>query len=347
MLPSPQDLLANFNDQNCRLSAMLISIAFIIYLSIYHPFGAPPDYLTYIEVFDRAKAATFSEVLLKLKPWEHGFMLFTYGLTNLISNSAYTFLIFVLLASALKLIILYRLASCASYSLALILFFFKYLPLQDYNQIRAALAISLLMLAYYAWLSTEKLWALIVPSICAIFFHYLALAIIPFLLVICSRIPITRFVIFFFGTALFSVIASIAYVILYSSATILPRIGGYINAGFDPAASSYFSPVFYPEFFAILMSLIFWKDCTENMKRIIFLQLIGFAIFYGLFDLGVIGIRVREAISVFWLFYIVDYSKMSLRIRSATVLFVFGSMVLGLYLFYFSDFYIPLIKNGV
>lgn len=74
------------------------------------------------------------------------------------------------------------------------------------------------------------------------------------------------------------------------------------------------------------------------MKRVVAIQMMGFAIFYGFFNSEVIAIRLREAFSIFWLFYLADYSRTTPRLRLAVVTFVLMNITLGSYLFYFSSY---------
>ena len=153
-----------------------------------------------------------------------------------------------------------------------------------------------------------------------------------------NQLALRRLYAFGFGLLLFGLIAVSQHFALRHLVEVIPRLGFYIGSGTQPAVSSYLSPVFYPEFFLLAVSAFFWKDCTDNMKRVVALQLVGFAIFYGFFEFGAIGTRIREAFSVFWLFYVADFSRVTTHLKAAILVFVLMNIALGSYLFYFSDF---------
>jgi hypothetical protein len=236
------------------------------------------------------------------------------------------------------LALLYGVSSALGYSLAMVLFFFKFFPLQDFNQLRGALAIGFLMLVYYQWTMRGNLWLAVVFSTCAVLFHYVSAAVLPFLFLANNPLVLRRLFAFGFGILLFGLIATSEHFALPFLAESIPRLRFYIGSGAQPAVSTYLSPVFYPEFFLLAVSAFFWKNCTDNMKRVVALQLVGFAIFYGFFEFGAIGTRIREAFSVFWLFYVADYSKVTTHLKAAILIFVLMNIALGSYLFYFSDF---------
>jgi len=172
--------------------------------------------------------------------------------------------------------------------------------------------------------------------VCAVLFHYSSVAILPFLLLSKHRFSLSKTHAVGFGILSFVVLAASAYFLVAYLAPLIPRLGSY--TGNHPAASSYWSPVFYPEFLLIALSIVFWRDCTANMKRVVTIQMVGFSIFYGLFDFATISIRLREIISIFWLFYVADYSKVTSNLQVAIATFVVLNIALGSYLFYFSNY---------
>lgn len=240
-------------------------------------------------------------------------------------------------SSLFKIFILFRVAlSFTAYALCLILFFFKFFPLQDYNQVRISLALSLLILAYYLFtINNNKI--VIFFGLLAVLFHYSILALIALLYALKFDLVTRKKYILGATAAVFLGLAASGYVVIHILMNVIPRLGSYAGS-FYPAVSSPLSPVFYPEFFLLVASIYFWDDLTNNMKRIVGLQLVGFAIFYGLYEFGVIGTRLREAIFIFWLFYVADFSRVTLQLKVAIGLFVLMNVALGSYLFYFSNF---------
>lgn len=320
-----------------KLALLCLSCAVIVYLALFNPLGVTPDYAGYIASFDRARQQSWSQMLSSPRAWEPGFMALVFLLAKAIEANSWVFLLIVAFASSFKVGLLYRISSPIAFLLAMVLFFFKYFPLQDYNQLRGAIAISFLMLVYYQWIWKGNLWLAILFSVFSVSFHYLALALLPFILL--AKHPITSKKIFVVVGGLLFCLAlwTLSTVIVAYAAIGIPGLNDYMTR-FKPATSSYLSPVLYPELILCTISLIFWNDCTENMKRVVGIQMMGFAIFYGFFEFDVIAIRLREAFSILWLFYLADYSRTTPRLRLATVTFVLMNIAVGSYLFYFSNY---------
>lgn len=319
-----------------KLATLFFSCAVIIYLASLNPLGVPPDYSPYITSFDWARQARWQQVFRNSKAWEPGFMALVFLLAKTIAANSWVFLLIVTFASSFKVGLLYKIASPIAFMLAMILFFFKYFPLQDYNQLRGAIALSFVMLVYYQWTWKDDLQLALLFSVCAVSFHYLALALLPFVFLAKHQAFLQKSRLLLLTLLFLCFLLIGGYVVLEYLAPIIPRLA---NRGLAPATSSYLSPVLYPEVLLLAISLVFWTDCTQNMKRVITLQLIGLSIFYGFFDFHVIPIRLREAFSIFWLFYLADYSRTTPRLRLATVAFVLMNIALGSYLFYFSDYF--------
>ena len=316
---------------------LCVSFALVFYFALFNPLGVTPDYAPYIRSFDWARLASWSDVFPNRFSWEPGFMVLVFLLAKTFAANSLVFLSIVLVASSFKLGLLYRICSPVAYLLAMVLFFFKFFPLLDYNQLRAAIAIGFLMLVYYEWVWKDNLWFAILFSLCAVLFHYSALALLPFVFLVKHRGFLERSKTLVFFVASLVALLGAGYLLLEYIAPLIPRLS-FQNYRAS-ATTSLLSPVFYPEVFLIAVSLVFWNDCTASMKRVLAIQLIGFSIFYGFFNFEVIAIRLREAFSVFWLFYLADYSRTTPRLRLATVAFVFMNIVLGSYLFYFSSYF--------
>jgi hypothetical protein len=319
-----------------KLTILCLSFALIIYLALFNPWGVTPDYAPYIASFDWARQASWSQVFPNSHSWEPGFMLLVFLLAKAIAANGWVFLSIVLFASSFKLGLLYAISSPIAFLLAMVLFFFKYFPLQDYNQLRGAIAISFLMLVYYQWVWKDNLRLALLFSVCAVSFHYLVLGILPFAFLVKHNefLKKSRLLLFFFlGLAL---LLGAGYVLLEYLAPLIPRLS--FQTYLAPATASYLSPIFYPEVFLLAVSFMFWNECTQNMRRVVAIQMVGFAIFYGFFNFEVVAIRLREAFAIFWLFYVADYSRTTPRLRLATVVFVLMNIALGSYVFYFSTY---------
>jgi hypothetical protein len=334
MIDCRNNIFDIWRDNSFRIIQFFLSFGVVAYLVIFNPFGMAPDYSPYISYFDIMRAKGFVNPF----QYEPGFVLLSWILVVLMPTSGLVFGVLAGLASTLKLILFSKLASPFAYFLIFLLFLFKYFPLQDCNQIRIALALVFLIFTYYKVVVVEDLRMAIIFSLISIIFHYSTLAVFPFLLLLRHKFSENKYYAIGFAGLVFSGLALASYFAVHFLMGFIPRFSSYAGS-FQPAVSNPLSPVFYPEFFLITVSLVLWEDLTTNMKKVVALQLVGFAIFYGLYDFGVIGTRLREVIAIFWLFYLVDFSKMTINLKRATVFFVLMNIALGSYLFYFSNYF--------
>jgi hypothetical protein len=313
---------------------LLFSLSLLVFSAFFNPLGVAPDYHAYVDFIKWARNSSLVSVLKS--PFEPGFDLLVLALINLFKSNEFVFSSIVLLSAAPKLIFFNRISSNTAYALILILFFFKYFPLQDFNQVRAAISFVFLIFGYY-FLIKNNTKLFLITSCMAILFHYSAAAIAMTIYVLRFNFVLNRRLIVLSAFGVFALLTLLSGLIVYSLADVVPRLSSYIGI-FAPAVKNPFSPVFFPEFFLLVVSLYLWSDLSENMKRIVSLQMVGFAIFYGLYNFGVIGTRIREAISIFWLFYLVDFSRVNFQLKGAIVVFALMNIALGSYLFYFSNF---------
>ena len=116
-------------------------------------------------------------------------------------------------------------------------------------------------------------------------------------------------------------------------------VEAYNNDGFNSARNAAFSPVFYPEFLTLLLLLFFWKDCNQIVRRVFYIQAIGFALFYGMIDLNAFAVRGREFFSIFWIIFLAQYANSKKIIRYIQTLFLLMSCILGVYIFYILDYF--------
>jgi len=328
------NFLGDLNGNTFKYILLFVSLGIVAYLAILNPLGVSPDYAGYVYLSEWMRV-TKNTVPFAYEP---GFKILVLLLVTVIAVDALVFSSIVFISSAFKLFFLFRLASPIAFFLAIVLFFFKYFPLQNYNQVRIAIALGFLMLAYYYIVLSKNLWLAIIFSFVSVLFHYSTLAVFPVLFLLHFKSSINKNYVLGFSGLVFLGLTVASYFVVHYLMGVIPRLGSYAGI-FYPAVSSPLSPVFYPEFFLIAVSLVLWADLTDNMKKVVALQLVGFAIFYGLYEFGVIGTRLREAIAIFWLFYVAEFSKMTINLKRATVVFVLMNIALGSYLFYFSDYF--------
>jgi hypothetical protein len=83
----------------------------------------------------------------------------------------------------------------------------------------------------------------------------------------------------------------------------------------------------------VIWSFFYWKHLSEIMRSIIFIELIGFSIFYGAIDFSAIAIRVRELYSVFWIIFSIEGLKKN-ETKIPVYIFIIANLFFYSYLFF-------------
>lgn len=113
----------------------------------------------------------------------------------------------------------------------------------------------------------------------------------------------------------------------------------YFSSDFKFNELSYLSPVFIPEYCLILVSLFFWENITTTMRRVVFLEMVGFALSFGMVEFTVIATRGREIFMTLWIFYMLDARRCGLFIRFSVVAFCILEVALAIYSYAFTNFF--------
>jgi hypothetical protein len=270
--------------------------------------------------------------------FEPGFVLVSGLLTNAITSDVVVYGLLVILAVVIKLFVLekfvpaqHRLGRYYLY-LALVFYFVRFFPLHELTQLRASIAMSLiLVIALMVWTGRHFRVALLTAA--ATCFHYSSLILIPFFYVP----KLTRKTVV--------IVSAVVGVLLHVLSTPLVSVAqGYFlvfstyEFEFTDVVNPY-SPVFLPEFFMIAVGLYYWNDLTELMRRLVALQIIGFALFYGLIDLTVVATRGRDLFSIMWTVFLVQGCGVPLRLRVLLHVFVAMSLALATYQYFILDFF--------
>lgn len=311
----------------------IVSALFIaFFVAITQPFGFSPDYTQY-ELFFHEIRTDFWNVVRESR-FEPAFSIIAGGISGLVFSDVLVYGILVFVSMIFKLFYTRKISSDSYFYLAIIFYFFKFFSLHELTQLRASLSISFIFAAcFLIW--TAKPWMGGVACGLAATFHYSSLIISPFLFL--PRLGRLKSVI----------LALLVYVGVYFASNyaigiaeiIFPIFESYSANGFGERTVNPLSPVLFPEFFLLVVSIIFWGEMTEKMQKIVTIQLVGVAIFYALIDFQVVAVRSREFFSVLWTLFIAQAAGCSNRLKFAIYIFVVLSMALSVYQYLFLDFF--------
>lgn len=298
-------------------------------LSVTQIFGISPDYEQYDDFLKLVRIEGLN--VLAVSRFEPGFSIFSLALTTLFAANVVVYSSTVAVAMLLKgWAIKASASSDRVFYIVAAFYFVRYLPLHELTQLRVACAIALILVgAIFLWEGDLRRGLLF----CAIatLFQMSAAAIIPMLFITTSKR--SKVILIAFGMFLLtSIYASLVTGYLSSYIKILDL---YQTHGFSDVKPNPFAINLLIDWAVIIVALLGWNRLTLLMKRIVLLELIGMAIFYGAMDFGVIAHRLRDFYSVFWVFFIAD----GLRLKATKALsygFILVSMVLYSYLFFIS-----------
>src|SRR5450830_1684919 len=155
----------------------VISTAFFV--AILQPFGLSPDYENYEYFFQQARFDFSGE--LKGNRFEPGFMYAAGALVNFFTSNVLVYGIFVIISITIKLVYLKRFSYSKYFVyLACVFYVIKFFPLLELTQLRASLAIALLLVAFFYIKNDRRLLGAGV-GVVAMLFHYSSFMLFPFL----------------------------------------------------------------------------------------------------------------------------------------------------------------------
>ena len=321
------DMRISFNRRGYYLIALFALCGFL--LSVTQILGESPDYSGYDDFFDLVRSEGLD--VLVVSRFEPGFSIFAVLLIKLFTTNVVVYGCIVAVAMLLKGWAISAYSSSHKIFLVVAAFYFvRYFPLHELTQLRVACAIALILVgAIILWIGNLLLGTLICAS--AVLFHMSAVAIIPALFLSSSKrwqVMLIAFVVFVL-TSIFSGFLT-GYLANY-----IRILDAYQTGGFGDVKPNPFAIELLTDWAMIAVSLMMWNRLSLLMKRIVLLELIGMAIFYGAGDFAVIVHRVREFYSVLWVLFVAE----GLRQRGTNLIsygFVFVSIILYLYLYIIS-----------
>ena len=315
-----------------RKIAIILMALFSFVIAFEQPFGYSPDYTQYEFFFQQIRAYFVATKLTNR--FEPGFFYISFWLTQVFNSDLFVYSVFVFFAIFVKFFYGLRDVVGNYFWMAVAFYFFKFFPLHELTQLRAALGASFMIAAFF-YIEKGNRWQGILLCLIATSFHYSALMLAPFLFLprLDRRQILLITAVIFFVCFIF---ASYLILLVGKNVQVFETYGDYTSS---LGKLNRFSPAFFPEYFIILFSFYFWEKLTEIMRRVVAIEMIGYAIFYAFADYGVVAVRGREFFSVIWIFFVAQGTVTGAKARLGINIFVVLSIILGIYLFFSGNFF--------
>ncbi len=301
-----------------------IFVSAIFFSSLFSIFGESPDWSNYDESFDALRIDGLESDLVER--FEIGFKYAVVLLTGLPLSNLAIYSIIAGVSALLKCIAINSVSpGRIAFLMTLAFYFFCFAALHELTQIRAAVAIALLLVAYAFLLKGRFFWMLM-ACISSIAFHFsAALVVILLLSLVYFRTGVARLTLLkaiIFGLGAFAGISFAIELVINLLDEVFLVFQFYQAQGFGDDKVNPLSVGVLLNLAIVFSGLIFWGKLTLNMRQIMLLQLAGVAVFYATIDFPVFAHRFSEMIRVFWVFFFAEAFKIDakwLRYASITV----------------------------
>lgn len=318
------------------LVILFILLGFV--LSITQVFGVSRDYQNYDDFFNFIRDGGYA-AMLEVR-FEPGFSILSLAIINIFNNNLLVYGSFVFISMSLKGLVV-GICSSSRFVFILVAIFYisRYFSLHELTQLRLSIAMGFILLgAVIIW--SGRIFAGSIICTLALLFHISVAAILPIIFIWQSKRWTTL------------VIALITFL---ASFFLVDFINEFLS-GFIEILNDYKDDIdqfetkpnplaiyLLLDWAMIIWSFFYWNKLTEVMRRIIFIEMIGFSIFYGAIDFPAVAIRIRELYSVFWIIFAIQ----GLNNRNTAMpvaLFLTANIFFYCYLFFLYK-EIPFFKN--
>jgi hypothetical protein len=288
---------------------VLLSLVALL-ISSFQIYGISRDFFNYDFFFELVRSSRWGA--LEDSRFEKGFVVTSILLTSYVASNLDVYSIFVVIVMFIKSMV-FQLISKSTYIFCTVALFymFRYFPLHELTQVRIACASSFLLIAAVFFWNGRWCYGLLGCTL-ALLFHTSIFAVIPVLFIKTT----SRFSIILISFCVFICVLLSARVMQNYLANYVEAIAMYQDKGFGDDIPNPLSAALLIDWYMISCSLvILWDKCSLLMKRIILLEVIGMAIYYGLFEYPVFAHRLRELYTVFWIFFVAE----GLRYKSTEI----------------------------
>lgn len=286
-----------------------------LFLYLFGLEGISNDLENYIGLFERLNYTSFNESLIG-EITEPGYLLFAWILSKYFSAD-FLFILAGLFPLLYKINILRRI----DYGFAAVLFYFLlFLPIQESNQIRGALAGCFILFSLL--LDQKRPLYYLLLGLTASLFHYSGIIIVAFYV-----FRITRSNLISLSGLL---LVSLVWNTLLSEVSLLSFLAHQASAE-DEIGITFTNPIFWLQVSIIISTLFIYRQLTYQQKKGFHLILLGAATYVLFADTPVIAHRIRE-LSLLGLFPLI-FTRASKTTYSGLYNFI-AAFTMGSYTFY-------------
>lgn len=297
-------------------------------------FGYSRDYENY-EYFFNLLRYRFSS-FFNTHRFEPAFAMIARLLVAFVQSNEMVYALFVAPAVFLKILLMGRWSKgYVFFALAVLLYFFRFFPLHELTQVRASSALVFIMFSLY-YRVQNRFYMAAAFGMTAFLFHYSSALVVPFIFL--PELKAKEVVLL--GASLFFGIYIFSLQIVPIAATYFTSIESTLRSIVDSDGLNPLSPLLYPEYFMIFVSLIFWEDLTRAMRFIVSMQIFGLAMGLAFYDFPVLAVRSHELFIFLWVFFVAQASHCRMEVKIAVIAFTGAMSFLGIYVYYMSNFFI-------
>lgn len=327
-------MLKNLSKNGFRFLIIILSFAFAFNFTYYQFIGESPDWENYDSFFDYVRVNDFE--FSPYKRFENGFVKLSEILIYVSNSNIFIFSLMSGICLSFKAWSIDK-VSDLSFPIILGLFFyiFRFLPLHEYTQIRAALATSLLFMSTAFIVSGKTFLAFSIASL-SVFFHQTAVICLPFLIILAS----SRYA-QFLSAKILLIFVGVVYIVASTTKDygvnflqdFVSIIQIYNESSFGTSEVNMIPVSIIVDFLMLAYLLINWNFLNFKLRVFVLIESFGIAAFYGLIEYQIIAFRIRELFSTFWVFIIVLCCNDELRLKRPLILFAILNIFLYSYLY--------------
>lgn len=325
------------NNATIIIACGLLFTAIIISL-----FGPGKDFLNYDAFFERVRYGSYlSDTESRI---EIGFFQLSSLLTSIIYSNDIVYAAMAIISLAFKLRVLSNVAATySSFLVGILFYFFRFAPLHEMTQLRVAVAIAFLFIAFHYMIRGERLASILFASLSPLF-HTSAILLTVLIIVGQTNyfhfrsLTVSKAILY----SLLSFLASkllVDFLIQYFGAENL-TLAIYLSHGFGDTRPNPFSASLMLDIYTIITGIFLWSRISDSMKVALFYLILGLSLFYASIELPVIAFRLRELLSVFISFFVVQGLVIGGVVRLfAFSIFISSSIVYAYIYFVSGDFF--------